>query len=255
MRSTVVGATMLLLSLVAVAERPPRADVRSEACAFPAPPMVVRDEVGALLQYWLIRNAPELGESSLPATPSLHEFRERIARSIDTVPRSLVERQLAGTTGADAENVRLVLAGAAGSIRPMSCLEALLLATRTERATARGRPMHVDPTEFVSFVLKRGDTLKVWFYTVDQPGLGRLGVLHEPVGRDVDEGWEVVTNLHNHNFFPGTERVLGGVVPSGTDVQYLRSARATFGLPGASITNGFHSLDISAGDLDRFAGP
>jgi hypothetical protein len=55
--------------------------------------------------------------------------------------------------------------------------------------------------------------------------------------------------LHNHNFFPEEEGVLGGVVPSVSDVGYYRIIMAQYGAPLASITNGFHTLDLGVEDL------
>src|SRR5262249_16194320 len=104
-------------------------------------------------------------------------------------------------------------------------------------------------------VLRRGDSLKIWYYTVDQPGVGGLARLHEPLMADIQQGWVVVTNIHNHNFFPLSEKVLGGVVPSATDIQYLRNVRRSLGVTRAVIINGFHSIDISAADFDRFSAP
>ena len=151
--------------------------------------------------------------------------------------------------------VRLALEGAAGAIREVNCLEGLLFAAQSERSLSQGRSMYTHPTEFLSWVLSRGDTLKVWYYTVDQPGVRALSNVNDPVAADVAAGWRVVANVHNHNFFPAEERVLGGVVPSAVDVQALLGARSTLGLLRATITNGFHSIDITAAELDRFRGP
>lgn len=228
---------------------------RAEDCAFPSAPHVIRAEDDLLLQYWLIEDHPNLYETILPATPSLREFRERITQSFDTAPRGLLERQLPHTSGADTEDIRLVLTGEAGSIRPMSCLEALLLATQTERSVGEGRSMYSYPTEFTSYVLKRNDTLKIWFFTVDQPGIRGLAILHEPLMADLEAGWTVITNIHNHNFFPEAEAVQGGTVPSATDIQYLRNMHGSLGLTQASITNGFDSVDLSLTDFERLKAP
>lgn len=226
-------------------------------CLFPARPHVVLDESSTLLQYWLVADAPHLREPTLPASESLRAFRQGIGAAFDTLPLPLLEDQLADTKGGDERNVRLVLAGAAGVLRPMTCLEALLLSTQTERAARQGRPMYTHPTEFLSYVLARGDSLKVWYYTVDQPGVGGVARLHEPLERDLGAGWSVLTVIHNHNFFPMADAagdpLLGGVAPSVTDVQYLRSMRGSLDLPRAAITNGFHSVELLAEDFDRLS--
>ena len=226
----------------------------SVSCVFLTPPRVVQDQPASFLQYWEEPDRAELWEAGLPDAPSLHAFRDRIAAELDVDPRVLLERQLPQVTGGDAENVRLVLAGAAGMIRPMNCLEGLLLAAQTDRSVARGTTMYEDPTEFVGYVLRRGGALKVWFYTVDMAGVRGLGTLHDPVAADLAAGWEMVMNIHNHNFFPGAEMVLGGVVPSATDVQLFQNMGPSLGLTRGSITNGFDSIEMDAGDLERFSG-
>ena len=72
---------------------------------------------------------------------------------------------------------------------------------------------------------------------------------------DIQQGWAVASTIHNHNFFPLADGVMGGVVPSATDIQYFRNVRSSMGVTRAVIVNGFHSLDISATDFDRFAAP
>jgi hypothetical protein len=225
----------------------------TDNCFMSSSPHVVRQEASVLLQYWLVEDRPQFYKSRLPASSALLEFRERISESMKVAPFALLKGQLSYVTGGDAENVRLVLSGTV-PVRPMNCLEAILLATQSERSTAQGRSMYTHPTEFLSYVLRRGDALKIWYYTVDQAGIGGLATLHEPLMADVQQGWVVVTNIHNHNFFPDAAKVLGGVAPSATDIQYLRDLRRSLGLTRAVITNGFHSIDISSADFDRFTG-
>lgn len=227
---------------------------RPDDCFMPSPPHVVRQEASILLQYWLLEDRTQFHESTLPGSSSLMEFRERISQSMSVEPYALLKRQLSYVSGGDAENVRLVLNGAV-PIRTMSCLESLLLATQAERSTSQGRSMYTNPTEFSSYILRRGDSLKIWYYTVDQPGIGGLASLHVPVMADIQQGWAVVSTIHNHNFFPLADGVMGGVVPSATDIQYFRNVRSSMGVTRAVIVNGFHSLDISATDFDRFAAP
>lgn len=226
----------------------------SDSCAFSTVPQVLMDEEGRLLQYWIEKDRPALFQEMLPPSPALHAFRDRISLALDPDPHTLLEAQLAQVEGEDLENVRAVLEGRAGTIRTMKCLEGLLLSVQAERTVHLGSSMFEAPTEFLSYFLAREGDLKIYFYTVDQPGIGGLSILHEPLQADLGAGWRVVGNIHNHNFFPDSDRVLGGVVPSAADVQALRSARDVFGLPSASIVNGFHALDITRADLDVFSG-
>lgn len=225
-----------------------------ESCAFSAAPHVLMDEERRFLQYWIEEDRPALSRAGLPPSPALHAFRHRISLVLDPDPRGLLEAQMTQVDGGDRENVRAVLEGRAGAIRAMSCLEGLLFSVQAERTVAQGATMFDAPTEFLSYVLAREGMLKIYFYTVDQPGIGGLSTLHEPLQADLGAGWRVVGNIHNHNFFPDSDRVLGGVVPSAADIQALRSARDAFGLPSASIVNGFHALEMTGSDLDVFSG-
>lgn len=250
-----VPLILLLLSLGATGQPSPSPALATTAppCHFLSPPTVVLSEPSTLLQYWIEPARPELEAITLPDSPALHAFRAEISERLDTDPLALLRAQLPPVDGGDAANVRATLDGTAGTLRPMSCLEGLLLATQAERSVAQGRSMFTHPTEFLAYVLQRGDTLKIWYYTVDQPGIRGLGTLHGPVQEDLAEGWVVVTNLHNHNFFPAEERVLGGVAPSATDVQAFRNFEEPLGLRRAAITNGFHTLVIEAAAFPRLS--
>jgi hypothetical protein len=254
--------SFLHLLLLAACTSPPAAtpagdQARAPAppCAFTTAPTVLVDAPASFLQVWEEPDWPELHVAALPDTPSLHAFRQEIAAVLDTSAVALLETQLPLVSGGDAENVRLVLSGEAGTIRPMTCLEGLLLAALTDRSLARGTTLFHDPTEFVAYVLEREGSLKVWFYTVDMAGVRGMGTLHEPVTADLQEGWSMVLNIHNHNVFPGAAMVLGGVAPSATDMQLYRNLGEPMGLVRASIVNGFHALEMGEQDLARFAGP
>lgn len=253
-RVLLIAGLVLVGTLFAIRVWPVR-EAELAVCAPSAEPVVVERSENLLLQYWLLPNHPSLASAVLPEAPSLRDFRERIAGDLDPDPYELLQRQLPHVDGGDADNVRLVLEGRAGALRPMSCLEGWLFATQTARGMEEGRTMYTHPTEFLSYVLERGDTLKVWYYTVDQPGVGALARLHRPVEEDIDAGWMVVRNIHNHNFFPDADAVLGGTVPSATDVGLLRAMRSSIGLSRASITNGFHTIDLDSADFDAFRAP
>ena len=250
-------AMAIALLLLAACTAPPAADLaRAPAppCAFTTAPAVQADAPASFLQVWEELDRPELHTAALPESPSLQAFREEIAAEVDTAVAAFLETQLPLVTGGDADNVRLVLSGEAGTIRPMTCLEGLLMATLTDRSLARGTTLFADPTEFVSYVLERDGMLRIWFYTVDMAGVRGLGTLQEPVAADLEAGWTMVRNIHNHNVFPGADVVLGGVAPSATDIQLFRNMGESLGLTRASIVNGFHALEMTEEDLKRFAG-
>lgn len=221
-------------------------------CQFLSDPVVVQNEPELLFQYWIENNRSSLYEPTLPDVPSLHEFIDQIRRLVDTDPIVLLAEQRLRVSGPDSMNVNLALKGEAGLIRDMNCLEALLLGIQTERSTALGYSMYSNPTEFLSYILKKDDLLKIYFYTVDQPGVRGLSIFNEFLDRDRKDGWKVAINIHNHNFFPDSRAIQGGVVPSAADVHYLRNMVTRFGLQGAAITNGFHSIELTQNDFEKF---
>jgi hypothetical protein len=247
-----IGIISLLLASTTAAARQPDA---STPCAFRTDPHVVESRESHFLQFWLEPDRSVLGRQTLPAAASLHRFREEVAESFPTDPIVLLDNLFLQIDGADAENNRIASAGEAGSIRPIDCLEALLFAAQADRGVQQGHSMFSAPTEFLSFVLRKEGMLKIWFYTVDQPGIGGVSIFDDLLDADREDGWEVVRNIHNHNFFPDGDLLLGGIAPSAGDVQALRAATRRFGLPAASITNGFHTLDMTPADLESFRTP
>jgi hypothetical protein len=225
----------------------------SENCRFLSNPIGVYDEPDRLFQYWIANDRPDFYEEIYPDNPSLKEFLYDVTGLTETDPYVLLTNQRSHVNGPDSLNVELVISGSAGSVRKINCLEALLLGVQTERSAAQGHSMYSRPTEFLSYVLKKDNLLKIYYYTVDQPGIGGLGVFNQPLDDDIADGWELVKNIHNHNFFPESKAILGGVVPSAADVQYLRNMVSRFGLNNAVITNGFHSIDLSRDDFKRFS--
>jgi hypothetical protein len=218
-------------------------------CEMGVQPRVLFSDSTRLLKHWILEDRGVFESPSLPTSPALHAFRNEISSRFDVDPMALLQTQLRHVEGGDRENVQAVLEGRVGAIRPVRCLEALLLAVQAERTVSQGASMAERPTEFAAWVLEREGLLKVWYFTVDQPGLGSLGLLHGPVMADLEEGWRVRQHLHNHNFFPDQDGVLGGVVPSTSDVDAFRRVGAEFGVPLFSITNGFHTLDLGPGEV------
>jgi uncharacterized protein (DUF1697 family) len=218
-------------------------------CELEAAPTAIVSDSSRLLQYWIVEDRPAFASSAVPDSPALRAFRAEVSGRFDTDARALLRAQLPHVEGGDAANVRAVLDGEAGRIRQIRCLEALLLSVQAERTVSQGRSMFERPTEFAAWILERDGALKIWYFTVDQPGIGSLAPVHGMVSADQEQGWRVRQLLHNHNFFPEEEGVLGGVVPSVSDVGYYRIVMDQYGAPLASITNGFHTLDLEVADL------
>jgi len=206
-------ALLLAAALLAHA----RAD--DDECRFVTAPVVIQQADNRLFQYWQEPRRAVFDAPRLPDDPALLAFRRAISERIDVDHPALLTAQRGYVNGGDAINVDKVLAATVGTVRKMNCLEALLLATQAARTAAKGAPMHRMPTEFMAYVLTRQDDIKIYYYTVDQAGVGGLGIFNEHLDKDIAEGWRVVRNIHNHNFFPDSERIYGGAVPSAADIQ------------------------------------
>ena len=218
-----------------------------EACAFDSPPTVLfgqgdpHAKGGRLLQVWEVPDRRVWWSKVPPA--GYADFRARVARH---VPQHDPRRLLTEASGA---NNAVVLAAPRGWIRPANCLEMLLQQTQDRRIDT-----FVAPTEFVGFILRspEGRRLRVYFYTVNDDGIGRAAPVTDPVKRDRAAGWTVLAGLHNHNFHPGQPELNGPLGPSGPDAQFNANFAEAAGMREAWITNGIDSVHIPASAFGRF---
>jgi hypothetical protein len=217
-------------------------------CAFPSAPRVIAQEGEAhakgarLLQVWEFADAPVWWSTAEPE--GYGDFRGRARRLAgETDPLKLL-----GQT--PSANNQLVAANAKAWIASAGCLEKLLFQTQDRRVDT-----FAAPTEFVSLVLRSADgaRLRVYFYTVNQDGIGRASPISEPAAADRRAGWTVLAALHNHNFHPGDPRQNGALAPSLPDAQFNANMAKEAGLQSAWITNGLHTAHIPAAAFGRFA--
>ncbi len=221
-------------------------------CSGPEPrPHVLVEDEHLLLQRWELKASRDLFAPATELSPALEAYRREIRQRVGvTGPADLLRVQLDEDwlPEGDLKNVELALEGEAGRIRPIDRLEAFLLDIQLRRGD-----MIADPTEFFSLVLQRGEWLKIYFYTLDQGGIGGVGRIHSLVEADMAAGFALERSIHNHNFFFGSEHgVLGGTVPSTADVWISRAQRDAFGLRTATITNGFDTIELDQADFDVF---
>lgn len=247
-------------------------------CRWAGAPVPFYQSRDTLYQVWTLPAARAGGPWQPSDVPALAAFRRVVADSLGRAgvasdPVSVTRRVVAyygakadHDAQADADNGRRVLAGVAGAIRPLTCLEALVLDYQARRFS-----MTRQPTEFHVFLLRRDGSaagadsteaqLLVYFAASGAPwppSVGRLVAALEP---RVREGWRVVEHLHNHPFYLDhlrpdsagrpTADIAGGVAPSSTDVQFYRAMRARIGLASAQVTNGFATLELPAAAFDR----
>jgi hypothetical protein len=189
--------------------------------------------------------------------PALSAFLDTVRARVGALDaRGLLERQIAhhaarpdSDSQGEAANGRMVLAGSVGALRPIDCLEALLVEYQAARF-----PMASRPTEFQAVLLERGNPRqhRVYFAGSGAPWPPRGNLLFERVAADRREGWRAVAHLHNHPFlFAAGGDIAGANAPSLTDVQFWRHLRDSLGLESARVTNGFATFEAPAAAFGR----
>ena len=204
---------------------------------------------GRLLQVWEIADDPALWGAGEPLSEGYRDFREKVAaKGIETDPVALLKASPA-TDGIRTNN-DLVAARAAAWIRPAGCLEKYLVGLQHARIDT-----FVEPTEFMAMVLRSADgaRLRIYFYTINQDGIGRVGPVSEPALADVGRGWCVVLGLHTHVFHQGQPMLDGILAPSIADADFNANFAAEGGMQEAWITNGIHTVRIPAAAFGAFA--
>ncbi|ODT86672.1 MAG: hypothetical protein ABS78_15415 [Phenylobacterium sp. SCN 70-31] len=194
-----------------------------------------------LLQMWEFDDAPVFASEAEPA--GYEAFRRRAAAAVgDTDPL----RPLRANPG---RNNDLVARHAGAWVRPATCLQKLLQKAQDDRIDT-----FASPTEFMAFVLRSPDgaRLRVYFYTANFDGIGRVGPAAEPAARDHAAGWTVLAGVHNHNFHPHDPTLNGAVGPSLPDAQFNLRFHAQTGMAEAWITNGLHTAQIPAAAFPLF---
>jgi hypothetical protein len=212
------------------------------ACSLPEPRVLEQsgDPHAAnskLLQVWEIADDAALWLEGEPRSEGYRDFRDKTAAmGIETDPVALL--QASPTTNND-----LVVARAATWIRPAGCFEKYLVGYQHARIDT-----FVAPTEFMAMVLRSADgaRLRIYFYTVNQDGIGRVGPVTGPALEDVAKGWRVLLGLHTHVFHPGQPLLDGLVSPSVPDADFNANFAETGGMQAAWITNGIHTVRIPA---------
>ncbi|MEQ1779960.1 MAG: hypothetical protein ABMA14_01270 [Hyphomonadaceae bacterium] len=237
----------VLLALAACQSAPPVADAAS-VCALPAPTIIERtgDSHGAdgrLLQVWELDDSPVLWSEATPTTGGYPDFREKLATAAtETDPVKLLQ-------ASPTANNDQVVANAGSWIKPAGCFEKLLVGIQHTR-----RDIFLAPTEFVSAVLQSADgkRLRIYFFTINQDGIGRMSPVTNPVNEDHAKGWRVAFVIHMHAFHPGNAQLNGVVSPSVPDADFNFNFAEEAGMKAAWITNGVSTVRIPAKEFGRF---
>jgi hypothetical protein len=238
---------LLALLLAGCAHSQP-ADARQATCSLAAIPTVLLESGdengpnGKLLQVWEAPNNPVLWSEATPRDRTYQDFLAKLDKTgIDTDPLAIL-------AASPTHNNDLVASNASDWIQPAGCLEKFLTAHQHARMDT-----FAAPTEFASLVLRSPDEtrLRVYYYTINQDGIGRATPITEPALADVRAGWRLAVALHNHAFHPGQPALNGIVAPSVPDADFNVNLAAN-GLEQAWITNGLHTVRIPASAFARF---
>lgn len=222
-------------------------------------PQVLEIREKALFQYWEFPDESLWWENVLDIPVEIRNYRDSLGMILGT--RGLREQieQLTKSVGkdhmnpdtisdGDFKNRLIVLTGEAGHIRAMNHLEAQILGYQMNRY-----PLLSHPTEFHAFLLRNQETgkVKVYFAAADTPWPPKPGIIIELMEKDLAMGWKLSGHLHNH-YEPAEDQYLGILAPSLADAHYFKMLRDEFALEKALITNGFHTVEIHAEDLNIF---
>lgn len=199
---------------------------------------------GKLLQVWTVADDPVLWSEASPVSGGYADFRAKVTASgVETDPVKLLK------AASPMKNNAVVLEHARAWIHPAGCLEKLLVGLQHERIDT-----FKAPTEFASIVTRSpdGTRLKIYFYTVNQDGIGRASPFTEPATADVAQGWTMKLALHPHAFHPGDAMLNGPVAPSVPDAGLAFNLHESAGLQASWITNGVSTVRIPASAFGEF---
>lgn len=227
-------------------------------CAMPNAPVVIREEDGAVLLSWEFQADSVLLSSALPPDSTFRAYRDAmvwdgadLSRPVADAPTPETEAQ-AQIWIDEHFNNDLAFSGKAGTIEPVSCLDALLFTWQARRIP----PIEV-PTEFLASVLRRptkdGEELAVIFGAGAAMFPPRWAYGLDVVDRYLNDGWSYWYALHNHT--PQSNRgllALGVPVPSTSDVGFARALGEEKGMQFTRVTNGFYTFSGSVKDLAGF---
>lgn len=229
------------------------------SCRWPVAPVVLRQAADTVEQSWTFEAGQLPERVTLSDLPALSSFLDTVRVRVGALDaRALLERQIAyyaarpdSDSQGEAANGRIVLGGSAGRLRPVDCLEALLVDYQAARF-----PMASHPTEFHAVVMERSDAgrrrVRVYFAASGAPWPPKASLLFERAAADRAAGWRAVAHLHNHPFELASGGDIDGAnAPSLTDVQFWRYLRESLGIESARVTNGFATFEAPAAAFDR----
>lgn len=196
-----------------------------------------------ILQVWDIQDHPILWSKADP--PNYQAFRRRvIALMKNADPVHLLRANPSRNNDLVADNAKLW-------VKPATCLQKLLHQVQHERLDTLETP-----TEYAAVLLHQSpQRLRIYYYSNNQNGIGRMNAITQPVAQAHQDGWRVIAGLHNHNFRPDDAQLNGAVAPSLPDAQFNIRFAAQVGMAQAWITNGLDTAEIPGSAFHLFEQP
>ncbi len=233
-------SALTALVVLTACQAAPQPDAAASACFLPEPRVLEQSgnphgPDGRLLHVWEIADNPVLWSTASPAG-AYRDFRDHVlARGIETDPVALLK-------ASPTPNNALVIAHANDWIHPAGCFEKLLTGYQHARIDT-----FASPTEFASVVMRSPDAsrLRIYYFTINQDGIGRMSPLTDPAEEDRQAGWTMEIVLHPHVFHPGQPNLNGLLAPSVADAEFAFNFRDA-GLKQSWITNGIHTVRMPA---------
>jgi hypothetical protein len=147
----------------------------------------------------------------------------------------------------DQLNSARVKSGAIGTIHEINFIEAQLLNYQLSRY-----PLLSCPTEFHGFILKDSvnKRIRLYFAASDQRWPPKAHRILDEIERDLKGSWKLKFHMHNHYRDP--DEFVGVLAPSLADAHYYKMLRNDFNVAYALISNGFHTLQASSSEFDKF---
>lgn len=228
-------------------------------CNISQAPTVLFQAPHELHEIWTIDDSPIYWSHKVTDEPALSDYQSEIKKRVPDLNQfSILQREYQDFIQSgnpvyisEAATTKLVLTKKAGSIRPINCLESLLLSIQLKR-----QPMIEQPSEFSAFILTKADAthpkLKIYYSTFDRPGGKVSSLVTELLKTDLIHGWILWRHLHNHNFFfQNSISVMGGTCPSRPDLQLYLDLVQEYGLQSAAVTNGFDTNEMAGADITQ----
>lgn len=232
-------------------------------CQISQAPTVLFQAPHELHEIWTIDDSPIYGSHRVTDENVLSDYQSEIKKRVPDLNQfSILQHEYQDFIQSgnpiyisEATTAKLVLTKKAGSIRPINCLESLLLSIQLKR-----QPMIEQPSEFSAFILTKADAtqskLKIYYSTFDRPGGKVSSLVTELLETDLANGWTLWRHLHNHNFFfQNSISVMGGTCPSRPDLQLYLELVRNYGLQSAAVTNGFDTNEMTGVDITLLFSP